>query len=149
MASVDFLTITSIYLVLSLPGMLKREEKFMVPSDLLLQLITHLRNEDSVAGGRRALLDYLRKSTGASLGLVFALHQEDHVLTLLERSGRRPGRPARSRSDLIQVPRKEIFDPRSVHLDGVFYHALLMQGILHVPDLFSDPLSLEEERYWA
>lgn len=121
----------------------------MVPSDLLLQLITHLQNYDSVARGRRALLDYLRKSTGASLGLVFALHQEDHVLTLLERSGRRPRRQAPSRSDLIQLPHKEVFDPMNVPLDGVFYHALFMQGILHVPDLFSDPLSLEEERYWA
>src|SRR6266700_3974196 len=119
------------YLVLSLPGMLKRRRGiFMVPSDLLLQLITHLQNYDSVAHGRRALLDYLRKSTGASLGLVFALHQEDHVLTLLERSGRRPRRPAPSRSDLIQFPHKEVFDPKNVPLDGVFYHALFKQGLL-------------------
>jgi signal transduction histidine kinase/DNA-binding CsgD family transcriptional regulator len=127
----------------------EREEIFMVPSDLLLQLIAHLQSDDSVAHGRRALLDYLRKSTGASLGLVLVLHRGDNVLTLLERCGRRPRHPARSRPDSIELPRKEIFDPRHIPLDGVFYHALHMQGILHVPDLFSDPLSLEEERYWA
>ena len=117
----------------------------MVPSDQLLQLIAHLQSDDSVAHGRRALLDYLRKSTGAGLGLIFVLDRGDRVLTLLEHSGRRPRHPAPSRPD----SRKEIFDPRRIPLDGVFYHALQMQGILHVPDLFSDPLSLEEERYWA
>jgi len=119
----------------------------MVPSDLLLQLITHLQNDASVVRGRRTLLDYIRRSTGASLGLLFIRDKERQALTLLERCGRRPRHPSRSRPG--PIPPEEKLDPKHIPLHGLFYRALHVQGLLRIPDLFSDPLSLEEERYWA
>ncbi len=119
----------------------------MVPSDLLLQLITHLQNDASVVRGRCALLDYIRRSTGASLGLLFIRDKKRQALTLLERCGRRPRHPSRSRPG--PIPPEEKLDPKHIPLHGLFYRALHVQGFLRIPDLFSDPLSLEEERYWA
>ena len=118
----------------------------MVPSDLLLQLIAHLQSDDSVAHGRRALLDYLRKSTGASLGLIFVLHRGDHVLTLLERCGRRPRHPARSRPDSIELPRKEIFESeiRRPYLASSFA-ACLAPGRLFDRERYHRLLSLRRD----
>lgn len=48
--------------------------------DLLLQLGTSLQKDISVVRGQRALQDYVRKSTGARLGLLFILDQKGQVL---------------------------------------------------------------------
>ncbi len=114
----------------------------MMPSDLLLQLVTQLvinsQKDVSVVHGRRILLDYIRKSTGAGRGLLFTLDTANQVLGLLERSGRGPR----------HVARPEV-DPQRIPLHGLFAQALRTQGLLDIPDAYSDPRSLQEEQYWA
>jgi signal transduction histidine kinase len=81
------------------------------------------------------------------LGLLFIRDKKRQALTLLERCGRRPRHPLPSRPG--PIPPEEKLDPKHIPLHGLFYRALHVQGFLRIPDLFSDPLSLEEERYWA
>ncbi len=41
------------------------------------------------------------------------------------------------------------FNPKQISLHGLFGSALGTTGLLHIPDLFADTASQEEERYWA
>ena len=59
----------------------------MISSNMLLQLIMRLQQGVSVSDGRRILLDYARKNSGAQLGLLFLVDRESQGLRLLEQSG--------------------------------------------------------------
>ena len=48
-------------------------EKRVIVSNTLLQLIARLQYDTSVAHGRHVLLDYVRKSSGARLAVLFQL----------------------------------------------------------------------------
>ncbi len=138
---------------------------------MLLQLVAKLQHNPSVAYGRRVLLDYVCKSSGARLALLFVYHKHRRVLVLLERSGRHPrhafpdkATPEKERhvSDTvrsIQAYRNEsarilpLTQERAEHneipLNGLFGSALNTPGLQYISDMYSDPRSLEEERYWT
>lgn len=106
----------------------------MATSQTLLQIIARLQHHISVAHGRRMLLDYARKSTGARLALLFVVDRDHQTLVLLEKCGRAPRRAPSS----IEIP-----------LQGLFGSALHRHGFQRIPDIYSDSRSLPEERYWA
>ncbi len=114
----------------------------MGASDTLLQLIAHLQRGVEVAHGRRTLLEYARRSSGARLALLFLLDEERQVLKLLEYCGRQP-RHSSSRNS------GEIFDPNHIPLDGVFSSALGTAGLVHISNIHTDLRSLKGERYWT
>src|SRR5947209_16027796 len=128
-------------------------------SDMLLQLIERLQRNASVAYGRRTLLDHIRKSSRARLGILFLVQVEQQTLRLLEQSGR-PPRPAfhsRSAQEVQEMGpgpyTQAIRDDQSaanmlIPLHGLFGSALHAQGLLHIADAFADQRSLEGERSW-
>jgi len=139
-------------------------------SNMLLQLVAQLQHDPSIAHGRRVLLDYTRKSSGARLALLFLFHKKRHVLALLERSGRPPhhtfpGKDAimeQQASDKlrsIQANKNESYGMPSlvqghaerieIPLNGLFGSALSTPGLQYIPDMYGDPRTLEEERYWV
>jgi DNA-binding CsgD family transcriptional regulator len=105
------------------------------------------------------------------LALLFQLYKKRQALVLLERSGRRPGHSSsvdalteteqhlsgkvrsmdarENEPDRIQPFADERPEHIEIALDGLFGMTLDMQGFLHIPNVHSDPRSLEEERYWA
>lgn len=113
--------------------------KHMVSSNMLLQLIMRLQQGISVTDGRRILLEYARKSSGAQLGLLFLVDKERQGLTLLEQAGRHYIDSDSSPCDIHTF----------VPLNGLFGSALHAQRLVNIADIASDPRSLEEERYWA
>ena len=112
----------------------------MGASDTLLQLIAHLQRDVEVAHGRRTLLEYARRSSGARLALLFLLDEERQELKLLEYCGRQP-RHSSSRNS------GEIFDPNHIPVDGVFSSALGTAGLVHISNIHTDLRSLREEQY--
>src|SRR5512133_3635582 len=61
----------------------------MVTSDMLLRLITDLQRDVTARQGRRTLLDYVCRSSGARLALLFTYDKERQTLILLDRRARR------------------------------------------------------------
>ncbi|MEO6889956.1 MAG: LuxR C-terminal-related transcriptional regulator [Ktedonobacteraceae bacterium] len=130
----------------------------MITSNTLLRIIARLQHSDSVAHGRRLLLHYLRKSSGARLGLLFLVDQKQQALLLLERSGRLPARPRRSTNARSASDAKKqktharasgtTFDPGRISLHGIFGAALQTHGPQYIPTIHGDPRSLQEEQYW-
>src|SRR5581483_10087041 len=93
----------------------------------------------SVAQGRALLLEYARKSCGARLALLFELDRERQVLVLLDHSGRHPHPSSFSPEvSAIEIP-----------LRGLFASALKQRGLIDIPDISRDPLTLPEERALA
>jgi len=141
----------------------------MATPDTLLQLIAHLQGGIAVAHGRRILLEYARKSSGARLALLFSLNKESQMLMLLERCGKgphhfsssdsernaeqlatsKPGFPYTSSKRGLLLSDEESPDKTPIPLYGLFGSVLLMQGLVDIPDIYSDPRSLAEERLWA
>lgn len=132
----------------------------MAASDTLLQLITRLQRNISVADGRRLLLDYVRKSSGARLVLLFLLDKENQVLMLLERSGRCPEHqhiapdqstpPWPPQGVPLQVSSaQEPPDPGILPLHGLFGSVLQRAGLVRIPDVYANPLSLPGELHWC
>ncbi|MBV9229500.1 MAG: hypothetical protein JOZ18_09330, partial [Chloroflexi bacterium] len=124
----------------------------MVTSDQLLPLIMQLQRGGTIAQGRRKLLKYIRKASGAQLAALFALDKDMQCLSLLAYSGRRPPysvRPApSSRSWSAEDGTRRLIVKR-ISADGLFGSALLTRGLLHIPDLDSDQRILQEERSWG
>ncbi len=54
-------------------------EKITGASDTLLQLIAHLQRGVEVAHGQRILLEYVHRSSGARLALLFLLDEERQI----------------------------------------------------------------------
>src|SRR6266567_6677750 len=121
----------------------------MLPPDPLLELITYLQSDLSLEHGRYVLLDYIRKSSGAPLALLFVLDRERQMLTLLERCGRHPRHAAPIGVDQRQDSATEELDRRHIPLHGLFGPVLHTQGLVYLPDICSDTRSLKEECYWA
>jgi len=110
-----------------------------VASQTLLNLVARLQQVMSVAQGRALLLEYARKSCGARLALLFELDRERQVLVLLDHSGRHPHPSSFSPEvSAIEIP-----------LRGLFASALKQRGLIDIPDISRDPLTLPEERALA
>ena len=108
-------------------------------SQTLLNLVARLQQVMSVAQGRALLLEYARKSCGARLALLFELDRERQVLVLLDHSGRHPHPSSFSPEvSAIEIP-----------LRGLFASALKQRGLIDIPDISRDPLTLPEERALA
>jgi signal transduction histidine kinase/DNA-binding CsgD family transcriptional regulator len=138
-------------------------------SNMLLQLVAKLQHDPSVVHGRKILLDYTRKSSGARLALLFLFHKQRRALVLVERSGHSPrhsfpgkdapvmgqrssGRIRRMHANrsashklLLAQERAERIE---VPLNGLFGSALRIPGLQYIPDMYGDPRTLEEEMYW-
>ncbi|HJT57218.1 MAG TPA: histidine kinase dimerization/phosphoacceptor domain-containing protein [Ktedonobacteraceae bacterium] len=143
----------------------------MAASNMLLQLVARLQHDPSVAHGRCVLLDYVRKSSGAHLALLFRLQKKRRTLVLLERSGHRPRHafPAGGTSEVEQnIPTsvqnhsaqrnaaarvvsftREQPERVEIPLNGLFGSALNTQGLQYIPNIDSDPRCLKEEKYWT
>jgi len=93
----------------------------------------------AVTDGRRILLDYACKSSGAQSGLLFLVDKERQGLTLLEQSGHSPDHSTSSTRDTDTL----------LPLNGLFGSALHTQRLVHIADISSDPRSLKEEKCWA
>lgn len=143
----------------------------MAASNLLLQLVARLQHDPSVTHGRRILLDYVRKSSGARLALLFLLRKNRQALVLLEQSGRHP-RHASPGGDISEVKQgipasvqnrytqrnaatqvvsftREQPEPSEMPLNGLFGSALNTPGLQYIPNIDSDPRCLEAEKYWT
>jgi signal transduction histidine kinase len=114
-------------------------EKSAVASQTLLSLIARLQQALSVAQGRAMLLDYARKTCGARLALLFTLEPESHFLLLRDYSGRHP-HPSAFAPETMRI---------EIALDGLFASAMQHAGLIDVPDITLNPLSLPEERAMA
>ena len=108
----------------------------MVSSNMLLQLIMRLQRGVSVTEGRRILLDYARKNSGAQFGWLFLIDREHEGLRLLEQS------PHDTDSSSYQ-------GDKLLPLHGIFGSALHARHLVHIPDISDDSHGLKEEQAWA
>jgi signal transduction histidine kinase/DNA-binding CsgD family transcriptional regulator len=102
----------------------------------LIETLARLQQHVSAAYGRQMLLDYARKSARARLGLLFRIDMLARQLVLVEQCGRAP---------LPEYPSEYTHIP----LHGLFGTAQHQQGLLRIPDTYSDPRSLPIERSWT
>ena len=117
----------------------------MVTSDMLLQLIADLQRDMTVTRGRRTLLKYAQSSTGARLALLFVVDKEHQTLVLLGQCGRRP-QPQIFPADTSMHGKR--FNPKRISQDGLFGAVLQQQGLLRIPQAYTDFRCLKEEKYW-
>ena len=108
----------------------------MVSSNMLLQLIMRLQRGVSVTEGRRILLDYARKNSGAQFGWLFVVDRERESLRLMEQSPH-------------DVTSSSSVSDRLLPLRGVFGSALHARDLVHVSNISDDRRSLKEEQEWT
>ena len=108
----------------------------MASPDTLIETLARLQQHNSAAYGRQMLLDYARKSARARLGLLFRVDTLTRQLVLVEQCGYAP---------LPAYPTEH----SPIPLHGLFGAAQHHQGLLRIPDSYSDPRSLPGERSWT
>lgn len=114
--------------------------------DNLLPLLAHLRENVIApgAGGRCALLEYIRQSSGAPLALLYMLNTCDQTLNLIEQSGQSPKTEQQKSEDNLAL-----YNPSHLPMYGLFGKALQLRALHILSDLYVDTPGLPEELYWT
>ncbi|MBV9711398.1 MAG: hybrid sensor histidine kinase/response regulator transcription factor [Ktedonobacteraceae bacterium] len=120
----------------------------MVPSDQLLQLITHLQSNGDRIYTRNMLLKYIRKHSKAQLVVLFALDREQQALLPLAYTGKLPDRQPSSPSTGPHPSIKQRAT-QPVPLNGLFASALSAQGLLYIPLVEQDIQISPQELNWS
>jgi signal transduction histidine kinase len=120
----------------------------MLTPERLLHVIARLEHA-SEAEGRRLLLDYLRKSSGARRCLLFLVEEQSALLLLLARSGRLPAGRRRAQSPTTGNGPAQPLDPEHIPLTGIFGSVVQSREPLYAPTIHGDARSLQVEQYWA
>lgn len=115
----------------------------MVPSEQLLQLITHLQGNSDWLYARNILLKYVCKQSKAQIAVLFVLDREQQALLPLAYTGKLPDVPEGS---LLSV-KQRIMQP--VPLNGVFASLLPDQRLLYIPVFEQDTRVLPQELHWS